>query len=63
MDRRRRRYYDSWETVKSKQHKARKKLFVVHDWEIEDMHVNGTITVLNKRRRSRIGHVEKKNGS
>lgn len=60
MAKRKRRYYDSWEAIKSKQHVTVSQSEVVHDWEVDDMIVNNRASKLNKKKRSRVGHVEKR---
>ena len=61
MKKRKRRYYDSYDSIKSTQWKTRKRMPVVHDYEVDDLFLNCRDRHLNKRRRSRIGHVEKAN--
>ena len=58
MGRRKRRYYDTYEAIKSCQHVTKLRGSTVHSWEIEEMMVNGVEHQVNKRRRSRVGHVE-----
>jgi hypothetical protein len=58
MAKKRRRYYDTYEAVKSHQHVTRQETRVVHDWEIDDLMLNSRYTTMNKRRRGRVGHVE-----
>lgn len=62
MARRKRRYYDSYDSVKGFQWKVDKKARFVDDDAVHDL-VNGAESIVRKRSRSRIGHVEKKNGS
>lgn len=58
MSRRKRRYYDTYEAIKSHQYKTNRVGEAVNDWEIRDMAVEGLNHLVNKRRRSRIGYVE-----
>lgn len=63
MKKRRRRYYDSYDSLKSRQWKMRKKGRRAHDWEVEDSYLNTASGVVNRKRRSRVGHVERTNDS
>lgn len=58
MTRRKRRYYDSYECVKSYQQVAGEGNQTVHDWTLDEFFLNEKRRVVNKRKRSRIGHVE-----
>lgn len=60
MKKRKRRYYDSYTAVKSYQHIVRIRKDVVHDWEIDDWVLNNRDSLVNKRKRSRIGFVQTK---
>ena len=60
MTKRKRLYYDSCQSVKARQHKVKKRLRRVHDFEMDDLVVNKFDRRVNKRRRPRVGHVEKK---
>lgn len=63
MAKRRNRVYDSWFCVKARQGKAKKLQDIVDDYEIDDYYLNSRRAVLNKRRRSKVGYTEKRNGS
>lgn len=58
MSKRRRRYYDSYMTVKSHQNITKRITSVVHKWDVEELELNIRESVVNKRRRSRVGHIE-----
>ncbi len=55
----RRRYYDSYYSVKGKSGAVNKRRNRVHPWDVEDEMLNPAESVLNQRRRSRVGHVER----
>ncbi len=56
--RRKRRYYDAYQTVKGLQHITAQRANVIKDWEIDDMMINNRDHLVNKRKRSRIGLVD-----
>lgn len=58
MAKRKRRYYDSWEAIKSQQHVTVKESGVVRDWDVDEMMLNCRSSKVSKRQRSRIGHIE-----
>jgi hypothetical protein len=58
MARKKRRYRDTYEAIKSHQHITKLRSEAVHSWEVDDMYVNGMDHTLNRKRRSRIGHIE-----
>lgn len=58
MARRRKHYYDAYMSVKSHTRAIRKKGGMVHSWEVEELAVNQFEGVVNKKRRSRVGHIE-----
>jgi len=58
--RRKRKYYESYEAVKSEQRVVNNNPEPVIDWEVQDMFLNIRSVVVNKRRRGRVGHVEKR---
>lgn len=60
MSKKRRRYYDTYEAIKSDQHVANKKSSMVNDWEIRDLFLDNKDHLISKRQRGRIGHVERK---
>jgi len=60
MARKKKRFYDSFMAIKSRQGVTAGRSEVVSDWEIQDSHLNWSDNVLNKKKRSRIGHVEKR---
>ena len=59
MAKKRRRYYDTLEAVKSHQHVANRKSRVVIDWEIRDMFLDDKDNLV-ARRRGRVGYVERR---
>lgn len=59
MKKRKRRYLDSYELIGSSQHVVNTRFEKVHNWEVEECFVSGHGTLLNKRSRRRIGHVQR----
>lgn len=53
-----RRYYEVYEAIKSYQHITNKASDVVTDWEIRDCVLDDKDHLVNKRRRSKVGHIE-----
>lgn len=58
MRRRKKRYYDSYTSIKSHQHITKMVTEVVHDWQYDDMIINARDHVVNRRKRSRVGYVQ-----
>lgn len=58
--RKKRRYYDAYEAVKSHQHSTSLVTDVISSWEIRDLVLDNRDHLLNKRQRGRIGHVERR---
>lgn len=58
MKKRKRKYYESYEAIKNQQQVTRHMSELVHDWEIDDLFINGRASYLNKKRRTRIGFIE-----
>ena len=60
MKRRKKRYYDGYTAVKSHQHISRLAEDRVNDWEVEELFLNDRASIVNKRRRSRVGFTQTK---
>lgn len=58
MAKRRKRYYDSYMAVKSHGRVVSKRTSAVHAWDVEELAVNQFEGSVNRKRRSRVGHVE-----
>jgi hypothetical protein len=60
MSRKKRRYYETYEAIKGCQHVTNLKSRAVTDWELQDLFLDRRDNMVNRRQRSRIGHVERK---
>lgn len=58
MAKKKRRYYDSYQAIKSHQMVTRGHSQVVNNLEVEEDALNNASHVVNKRKRSRVGFME-----
>lgn len=58
MARRRKPRYDAYTAIKSHQHVTRLQAERVHDWEIDDMFIDPRSHLVNRKRRSKLGHIQ-----